>query len=824
MKKTMLKQCLLVSALSLLCSSVLQIPASAQVPCPITFPASPGNDLTSDITVYPYNTEGPAEQLTSWFLVDVTNSVGGATVSGNNPPIPFGLYPTWCVDEWDEINPIYFTVPGSLFSGALYSTCDPDLNSELPPGHTGTLVSTTNWQMVNYILNHQTDDGTNVFYWDVQAAINTLVGSGVGSHNVYTGTILTTPLPDGSYPGVTYPTYNPATVQDLLNAASNAVVYTTTPWVPECGNVIGVIYVTQPLANQFLLLEVPVPCTPCISVTKEIACLEPTNDCGIFGSTASGFVGTNNPGFCYQITVTNCGFITLTNLEVLDDLLGNLTAQFVTSPETPLPPGGSITALYKQAFSANATNTVTVTAYTSLAGPVTNVTVSGGHDVDTIYTNDYPVSATDHAVALVDSASLVCSVLVYSAEDLDRPPIADTVLLPSSTSPPPSVTFSVTIYNTGAANLTNVTITSAALTGVGCAMPPPFTLASGQNTTIQICTESASLCPGLTFSVNVTGQVEADGGHCGIYDLTSTNLITVTSGCAGSVSYDASLSGNVYLHCNGSTSVSSTDSPLSGLAVTLLTNSSPTPTAVATTTTDASGYYTFADVAPGSYIVEVTPPADYSETFPNGSSTSEVQFTLGPCENLVQNFGYADQTTVTVSVPPGGYLGCNATPPTDANVQATVVASDDRGPASVSVSHTTTTGGCFETNIYTVTATGTCGSTTTVYVTNTWTVSTVAPTIAGGPAAGALGCNPTSVPAASDVALLVSATGGCGPDAISVSSADSNVGCNWMRVYTITASNECGNVATAYLTNTWTQNNAPLVLGNVPGNQNLGCN
>ena len=35
--------------------------------------------------------------------------------------------------------------------------------------------------MVNYILNHHTFNSTNAFWWDVQTAINTLVGSGVGS-------------------------------------------------------------------------------------------------------------------------------------------------------------------------------------------------------------------------------------------------------------------------------------------------------------------------------------------------------------------------------------------------------------------------------------------------------------------------------------------------------------------------------------------------------------------------------------------------------------------------------------------------------------------
>lgn len=238
----------LAASLSLCC--IFARPAFGQA-CPITFPASPGNDLTADITIYPnYNTSlalGAAQQLTSWFMVDVNSSVSGPT-----PPIPYGLYPTWCVDEWDAISPTYFTVPGSPFTGALYSTCDPNLNNELPAGHPNTLVSPAVWQQINYILNHQ----SGAFYWDVQAAINTLVGSGVGSLNSFTGTILTTPVPDGSYPDTTYPTYDQGVVNALLAAAAaNAAT-----WFPQCSDVYGVIYVTPQAApfNQFILLEVPI--------------------------------------------------------------------------------------------------------------------------------------------------------------------------------------------------------------------------------------------------------------------------------------------------------------------------------------------------------------------------------------------------------------------------------------------------------------------------------------------------------------------------------------------------------------------------------------
>src|SRR5665213_2065959 len=289
----------------------VSMPASAQQACSLTI-SPPGASLTSYITAYPgFNTQlSPQQQLVATAIVDVTNVVNRTNYTSS--PLPYGHYLAWCMDEYETIPASSITIPGTLFTGALYSTCDPDLNSELPSGHPNTLVSSNVWQMVNYILNHKTYHGTNVFYWDVQDAINTLVGSAVGAADTDCGGTYNTPAPEGTCDE--YPFFDPVVVNGLLTAASNNAA----TWVPECGNVIGAVYVTQPTTNQFVLIEVPVPCVPCIAVTKQIACLQPTNNCGEFGQVASGYAGAgcsgaNQPAFCYQITITNCGTIPLTN-------------------------------------------------------------------------------------------------------------------------------------------------------------------------------------------------------------------------------------------------------------------------------------------------------------------------------------------------------------------------------------------------------------------------------------------------------------------------------------------------------------------------------
>jgi hypothetical protein len=75
----------------------------------------------------------------------------------------------------------------------------------------------------------------------------------------------------------------------------------------------------------------------CLNVLKEIACVLPpvetngqvTDVCGDFDKFAIGFrCGAQIPGFCYRITVRNCGSAALGSLRVVDDKLGDVTADF----------------------------------------------------------------------------------------------------------------------------------------------------------------------------------------------------------------------------------------------------------------------------------------------------------------------------------------------------------------------------------------------------------------------------------------------------------------------------------------------------------------
>src|SRR5258708_6193671 len=77
--------------------------------------------------------------------------------------------------------------------------------------------------------------------------------------------------------------------------------------------------------------------SPCIGVDKEVACQVTTNSCGTFSKLARGAQGTQasgteqKPAFCFQVTITNCGNVSLTNVSVIDDMYGDLTPQFVAN-------------------------------------------------------------------------------------------------------------------------------------------------------------------------------------------------------------------------------------------------------------------------------------------------------------------------------------------------------------------------------------------------------------------------------------------------------------------------------------------------------------
>jgi hypothetical protein len=182
---------------------------------------------------------------------------------------------------------------------------------------------------------------------------------------------------------------------------------------------------------------------------------------------------------------------------------------------------------------------------------------------------------------------------------------------------------------------------------------------------------------------------------------------------------------------------------------------------------------------------------------------------------------------VISGVPSGGNLGCNPTnKPTDASVKAALTITDDCGVATNSITHADATNGCTITRTFTITATDDCGNvspaSTAVF---TWTMDTTPPVITGVPAGGSLGCNPNNLPTDASVKAQVQASDNCSVATMNVSHADNINGCTATRTFTVTATDNCGNISPAStVVYTWTADTTPPQFTQLPPGGYLGTN
>lgn len=489
-------------------------------------------------------------------------------VAVGNSTIQKGSYLAWCIDFQDDVDPY-----PTLYDAAMFSSCDPDLDAKLQALNLGyptsVYIGPENWNKINYLLNHK----NGAYFWDVQIAIWNFVGGPIDP--AYLG---------GTSAGA--PPSNLSAINQLISDASaNAI-----NWKIKCGDVMAVVVAVPTWTSlvQLTIIEVPVPCVPCISVTKTIACLQPNNTLADFGKIAAGFKGNTLPEFAYGITVTNCGTIPLTNMSVIDNMFGDITTNLF-APGTVFAPGASATYYYSAALDVNTTNTVIAAGQSTQDGQT--------------------IQAQDSALAIVDTASLSADLKVSSACDEDGDNSDDHVQI-SGCASNCLVTYSLTICNTGTATLTGFTLNSTGTTGLS--LPSGFELAPGK---CQTFTGTVDVkCPGKTVTVTVTGKVKPDDLHCSIYDSTGTDVITASDSGAATVECglsQGSICGYVFQDCDGNGNLSGGDAGMKSVTVTLKKSNG---TVVQTTKTDTNGAYCFYDITPGTYKVVVTTPSGYTQT------------------------------------------------------------------------------------------------------------------------------------------------------------------------------------------------------------------
>ncbi len=262
--------------------------------------------------------------------------------------------------------------------------------------------------------------------------------------------------------------------------------------------------------------------TNCATVVKVVKCLTTpeclAGVCDQSGDYASSATGVEDAGFCYKITITNCGQLDFTSVSVKDTVAGDISSLFPTT----LAAGASATATYEHdfpGFTGTKPNTVTFVG--------TNAQGSA--------------SATANASVTLQPVAISCQKSV----SVNGGPFTagGTIDLPSlspgqcSTS---TVAFMVHVCNNGDVDLTNVQITDTGVSGCPAQTFTVDSLPSQVCTDITLCTTipQVVLCctPGgsVTFTnvVNVSAQVSTN--VCSI-NPANCQTVTATSACTNTV-------------------------------------------------------------------------------------------------------------------------------------------------------------------------------------------------------------------------------------------------------------------------------------------------
>jgi len=238
---------------------------------------------------------------------------------------------------------------------------------------------------------------------------------------------------------------------------------------------------------------------PAIGISKEIACYLGTNPqgqefCGSFGKMAFAVQGdTQNPAFCFRVTVTNCGQITLTNIVVLDDRFGDLTTNLFAGPAGSLAPGTGASLAFKTELNvvtvpgagALVTNRVTVSASSALTGRT--------------------LTAEDAAVADIVSAALSAE----QAYSVDGGAVTNCLRLDAN---PHLVVIHAIISNKGSADALDVSVRSHAQ-NLPAVSAGPFSVPAGTAFRVAVCTNFAYSCTNQLSALTVSASLYARDGR-----------------------------------------------------------------------------------------------------------------------------------------------------------------------------------------------------------------------------------------------------------------------------------------------------------------------
>jgi hypothetical protein len=369
---------------------------------------------------------------------------------------------------------VRFIQGGQLLTGnaGCGTACDPPASIVINPG--GGPVS------VVVRVTNNAGNGQNI--------VNGVVTVGGSNFNV------PGPIAPGSFADVTVDTVNGDTIGCHAYIADVTFQGATTGNCPP---------ITTTCNNKFEICG-----EPCVHITKLVKCLE-VDEClaGLCSTDLSEYApsatGVRDAGFCYSITVSNCGTLVLTNVVVTDNQLGGALGF-----PTTLNVGQSATRFFEK-------------SYPGVVGTIRNTATVTGQSAGGA------VSATTNAVVNLLPASIQCTKQV----SIDGGPFTagGTVEVPFDSLH--TLTFRVIVRNNGSVNLQNVQIIDTGVSGCGPLTNIVASLPVGASVTNVLCELTEVSCPPTASITNIV-QVKAEVGDqvCSI-DPANCQRITTSTSC-----------------------------------------------------------------------------------------------------------------------------------------------------------------------------------------------------------------------------------------------------------------------------------------------------
>jgi uncharacterized repeat protein (TIGR01451 family) len=361
-------------------------------------------------------------------------------------------------------------------------------------GSTGTVVAGDSFTYTITVSNSGPSTATNISVNDlVPSGVTSFTWSGNGHSNVS------------------------GAISDTISglAPDTSVVYTVTATVSPSatGEISNTVTVTA--ANDTNSTNNSATDTDNVEMQPDVTVSKVDNQ---GGSSISGSTGTVVSGnsFTYTITVSNTGVSTATNVSVSDPVPGGLTS-FVWSGNGHSNVSGAISdTIASLTPGASVVYSVTATVSPSATGEISNtVTVTAANATKSINN-----SATD-----TDNVEVQPDVTVSKVDNRGGSSISGST---GTVVPGNSVTYTITVGNTGVSTATNVSVSDPVPAGLSSFV---WSGNGHSNVSGAISDTIASLAPGASVTYTVTAAVDpsATGQITNTATVTANNVPAMAS-------------------------------------------------------------------------------------------------------------------------------------------------------------------------------------------------------------------------------------------------------------------------------------------------------